>query len=284
MSSQTRAIDTAWHPLANGNPPPWASGWGQDSYGVWLEFTLAGEDKPVTQRMRWISSGQFMMGSPEDEPGRYKYEGLQHQVVIRQGFWLFDTPVTQALWQAVMANNPSKFHTDELRPVEQVSWKDCQQFVEKINEQHPGLDLSLPSEAQWEYACRADSSTALYTGPIEIHNNAATALEPIAWYSKNSGSKTHPVGQKQANDWGIYDMLGNVREWTADPWHDNYQDAPKDGRIWQEEDPEKSDELPRVVRGGSWCDWARDCRSAYREGDGPVFRFDGIGFRCVRVQ
>ena len=112
----TAIIDTAWHPLANGCPPDWASGWGQDRYGVFVEFTLL----EVTQRLRWIPPGQFQMGSPESEPGRYDGEGPRHQVTLTQGFWLFDTPCPQALWEAVMGENPSQFKSPT-RPVEQVS-------------------------------------------------------------------------------------------------------------------------------------------------------------------
>ena len=182
-----------------------------------------------------------------------------------------------------MDNNPSRFQTNDLRPVEKVSWDDCQQFLKKINEQHPGLDLSLPNEAQWEYACRAGSTTALYTGPIEI-NDTAPALEPIAWYSKNSGGKTHPVAQKQANNWGIYDMLGNVWECTTDPWHGDYQGAPEDGGVWGEKGPEKSVEFRRVVRGGSWRLRAQRCRSACRSRFKRDSRASHLGFRCARVQ
>jgi formylglycine-generating enzyme required for sulfatase activity len=287
-TSQATAINTAWHPLANGNPPPWASGWGQDSYGVWVEFTVEGEGGPVTQQMRWIPPGRFLMGSPEDEPGRWDAEGPQHQMTISTGFWLFDTPVTQALWLAVMRENPSRFQSADVpssdRPVEKVSWNDCQEFLEKINGKLSGLELCLPNEAQWEYACRAGSTTALYTGPIAIDDNdVAPALDLIAWYSKNSGSETHPVAQKQANDWGLYDMLGNVWEWTADPWHSGYKGAPENEKIWEVEEAEKAGVL-RVVRGGSWLSRARHCRSAYRSGDEPGSRFDRLGFRCVRVQ
>ncbi|MGB5686034.1 MAG: formylglycine-generating enzyme family protein, partial [Candidatus Electrothrix sp.] len=242
----------------------------------------AGEDKPVTQRMRWIPPGRFLMGSPEDEPGRYDDEGPQHQVTISTGFWLFDTPVTQALWQAVTGENPSEFKTPN-RPVEQVSWNDCQDFLKEINRKLPGLDLTLPAEAQWEYACRAGSSTALYTGPIKIDDDTAPALDPIAWYRKNSGGETHPIAEKQANDWGLYDMLGNVWEWVADPWHENYDNAPEDGSIWEKEETDKAG-VGRVVRGGSWYFRAQYCRSAYRDGRGPGLRDDDLGFRCVRVQ
>jgi len=126
------------------------------------------------------------MGSPPDKPGRYDHEGPQHTVTLGQGFWLFDTPCTQTLWEAVMDGNPSRFQSRE-RSVEQVSWEDVQGFLQRINERIRGLDLMLPSEAQWEHACRADTKTALYSGPIEIlGENNVLALDPIAWYGGNS--------------------------------------------------------------------------------------------------
>jgi formylglycine-generating enzyme required for sulfatase activity len=281
----------------------WADGMGRDYFGLWAEFVVQGKDGPVRQRMRWIPPGRFLMGSPEDESGRFDDEGPQHLVNIKNGFWLFDTPVTQKLWQAVIGDNPSRFKTPD-RPVEQVSWNDCQKFVEKINLQVPDLNLSLPSEAQWEYSCRAGSSTALYTGEIEIIGERnAPALDDIAWYGGNSGRNfeldngydtsdwkekqyddkqagTHPVAQKQANAWGLYDMLGNVWEWVADPWHGDYDRAPEDGRIWKDDKPV----VDRVLRGGSWDDTAGYCRSACRYRYEPDSRDDVIGFRCVRVQ
>ncbi|MCP5089622.1 MAG: formylglycine-generating enzyme family protein, partial [Gammaproteobacteria bacterium] len=156
-------IDTSWHPLSDGYAPEWASEWGHDRFGVFIAFTL----DDVTQRLRWIPPGRFRMGSPEDEPGRWSDEGPRHQVTLTEGFWLFDTPCTQALWEGVMGENPSEFKSPE-RPVEQVSWDDAQGFIERINERIPDLGLSLPSEAQWEHACRARTETALYTGAINI--------------------------------------------------------------------------------------------------------------------
>jgi len=294
-----RETRTAWHPLVSGNPPTWASAWGQDEIGVWVEFTLS----EVSQRLRWIPAGVFEMGSPNDEPGRREGEGPQHRVAISQGYWLFDTPVTQALWHALMNTNPSHFQTPE-RPVERVSWDDCQDFLRRINERIPGLDLCLPSEAQWEYACRAGEPGALYTGAMDIKGDAnAPNLDPIAWYGGNSGvgfeleegdqisyledrqfdqnpSGTHPVGQKRANPWGLYDMLGNVWEWTADAWHENYQGAPEDGSVWSE----GRAGAERVFRGGSWVDEARLCRSACRSGLAPDLRDGDLGFRPARVQ
>jgi len=170
-----------------GQHPPWAHRWGWDEHGAWVEFSLNGRDgEPMAQRMRWIEPGRLQMGSPEDEPGRWEDEGPRHEVRIQKGFWLFDTPCTQALWEAVMGDNPSEFKSPD-RPVEQVSWEDVQGFLQRMNERIPGLELVLSSEAQWEHACRAGSETALYSGSIEILGEAnAPALDPIAWYGGNS--------------------------------------------------------------------------------------------------
>ena len=289
------------------NRPAWAESMGRDQYGLWAEFVLTHKGNPLRQQMRWIPPGHFLMGLPEDEPGRWEAEGPQHPVTLEQGFWLFATPVTQELWSAVMGENPSEFQAPD-RPVEQVSWDDCQQFLEKFNKRMKKnkltLELELPGEAEWEYSCRAGSTTALYTGTMEIIGEYnAPALHPIAWYGGNSGldfdlekgykvdweekqfdfkqAGTRTVAQKLPNNWGLYDMLGNVWEWIADSWHDSYKDAPEDGKPW--DDGKRG--ADRVVRGGSWGLRARDCRSAYRNGFGPGFRFDNLGFRCcARVQ
>jgi len=288
---------TTRHPLSS-HPPEWASGWGEDEdFGPFLEIRVG----TVTQRLRWCLPGRFLMGSPEGEPGRYDDEGPQHEVMLSEGFWLFDTPVTQGLWMAVMGdeNNPSRFQ-DVDRPVENASWNDCQEFLVEINRRIPGPKLALPSETQWEYACRTGTETALYNGPIEILGERnAPALDAIAWYGGNSGldfelkdgwdssdwpekqyphrkAGTHPVGQKEPNAWGLYDMLGNVWEWTQDPWHENYRDAPTDGMPW--EDVESN--AFRVYRGGSWRSSARLVRAAFRRDALPDACNDYLGFRC----
>jgi formylglycine-generating enzyme required for sulfatase activity len=299
-------IDTARHPLATGCPPRWASGWGQDRYGVFVEFTL----QEVTQRLRWIPPGRFWMGSPEeetqglakddDERERFEREHPRHLVTLTEGYWLFDTPCTQALWEAVMEKNPSQFQSPT-RPVEQVSWHDVQDFLARINARIPGLNLTLPSEAQWEYACRAGTETAIYTGELEILGQCnAPALDPIAWYSGNSGvdfdlpkgqdssswpekqyphiqAGTHPVKLKQANPWGLYDMLGNVWEWCQDGMRDYDQDA--------RTDPTGSLDagVSRVLRGGSWGNFARNVQATYRNASQPNYHNDIIGFRCARA-
>ncbi|MBF0213227.1 MAG: formylglycine-generating enzyme family protein [Magnetococcales bacterium] len=290
-------IDRTCHPLIKGYPPLWASGWGQDSYGMFVEFTIG----DVTQRMRWIPPGYFTMGSLEDEPGRYDDEGPQHKVTIHSGFWLADTPCTQALWQAVMGQNPSRFQTPD-RPVETVSFEDVQEFFKQTEALSPGLQLFLPSEAQWEYACRADTTTAIYTGEIQIYGkNNAPVLDPIAWYGGNSGKdfdlengrgssswleKQYPhiragtrrVRLKGPNPWGLYDMLGNVWEWCTDHWHDSYIGAPADGQVWV-----NPNDARRILRGGSWHYYARNVRAAYRFKRESTNRDAFSGFRCARV-
>jgi len=291
-------IDTRRHPLREGIPPDWASAWGEDEYGVWTEFTL----EQVTQRLRWIPPGRFVMGSPTDEPGRDEDEGPAHEVILTQGYWLLDTPCTQALWEAVIGENPSDFKSPT-RPVERVSWEDCQGFLERINRRLPGLALSLPSEAQWEHACRAGTEAATYAGALEILGDAnAPVLDPIAWYGGNSRvefelkngmdasqwlkdrqypeprSGTHPVGRKRPNPWGLYDMLGNVREWCLDGGG-KYAAEPATDPIGPIETG-----AGRVLRGGSWDNGARDVRCAYRSQDHPGYRNVSIGFRPARVQ
>lgn len=178
--------------------PNWATDLGVDDHGLWAEVTVS----DAAYRMRWIPPGEFVMGSPLDEEGRNNVE-VQHRVTLTRGFWLGETPVTQAFWEAVTGENPSAF-SDPARPVERVSWRDCDEFPRRL-----GDGFRLPSEAEWEYACRAGSADARY-GP----------LDDVAWYGGNSadendrdGRSTRKVATKQANRWGLYDMLGNVWEW-----------------------------------------------------------------------
>jgi formylglycine-generating enzyme required for sulfatase activity len=246
--------------------PTWAIDAGNDTFGEWAEFEYDG----VRQRLRWIPPGRFTMGSPEEESGRYDNEGPQHEVTIGAGFWLFATPVTQALYEAVTGENPSRYKGAE-RPVDKVSWHHAQTFLKRLNERVPGLDLTLPSEAQWEYACRAGTTTPRYAEP----------LGHIAWFSDNSGHETHPVGQKKPNAFGLYDMLGNVLEWCADHWHGSYDGAPDDGSAWIDA---SAFSAFRVFRGGFWGGEARYCRAAYRSRHHPGNRSVDLGFRPARGQ
>ncbi len=271
--------------------PRWAQAIGRDRYGLWATLAVG----PARQRMRWIPPGRFWMGSPEGEPGRFDdWEQLPHLVEIAAGFWLGETPCTQDLWLAVMGGeNPSRFQTPD-RPAEQVSWEDCGEFLGKLGQDGEAGEIwRLPTEEEWEYACRAGTETATYAGPIEIHGeHNAPVLGPIAWYGGNSGvgdldngwdstdwkekeveharAATHPVGRKLANPWGLYDMLGNVWEWCYDA---------------VEPDMTPNSEGPnRVFRGGSWFPDARYVRAASRVWDHPGVRYDILGFRLARGQ
>jgi sulfatase modifying factor 1 len=240
-------------------PPVWAEVFGEDDYGIFAECSLDG----VRFVWRWICPGTFMMGSPEDEVGRYERE-VQHKVTLTRGYWLGETPVTQEQWVAVMGENPSHFKSDERKqlPVEEVNWHDCQNFAAKLNEHFPGLHAALPTEAQWEYACRAGTETAFNDGSVcTVPDGKDPALDRLGWFRDNSEGKTHVVKGKAANAWGLYDMHGNVWEWCADDWYDY------DGEQNGVPDPRHNstdDSAWRVLRGGSWVSHVRHCRCACR--------------------
>jgi len=283
------------HPLDQGHPPAWASAWGENRFGPFVAFAVGN----VEQRMRWIPPGSFWMGSPEDEPGRYEDEA-QHRVTLTEGFWLADTPCTQALWEAVTGENPSRFKSPD-RPVEQVSWEDVQAFLAQLGARLPGLAPRLPTEAEWEHACRAGTETATWAGPMEILGlRNAPVLDTIAWYGGNSGKDfdleegydssgwpekqyphtkagTRPVAQKDPNPWGLSDMLGNVYEWCED-WYAPYALEATTNPIGPAEG------AVRAIRGGSWFGYALDVRSAFRSHIPPSRRWISLGFRLARGQ
>jgi formylglycine-generating enzyme required for sulfatase activity len=220
----------------------------------------------ITLEMVLIPAGEFLMGSndsPEEKP--------PHRVRITKPFYLGKYEITQEQWQAVTGNNPSYFKGPK-NPVERVSWGDCQEFIKKLNERVSGGRFSLPTEAQWEYACRA-GSTARYS-----FGNDEAALGRYAWYKGNSNSSTHPAGEKQPNAWGLYDMHGNVSEWCADSLDDSYYSrSPEDDPAGPETGAE------HVYRGGGWGELAEDCRSALRLGDEPGFHNLDLGLRVSLV-
>jgi formylglycine-generating enzyme required for sulfatase activity len=212
----------------------------------------------------YVPAGSFQMGSGNGDPN----EQPVHQVTFARGFYVGRSEVTQAQWQKVMGSNPSKFSScGENCPVEQVSWDDAQEFIKKLNAQNDGYQYRLPSEAEWEYACRA-GTTGDYAGD----------LNSMAWYTVNADYKTHPVGQKQANAWGLYDMHGNVSEWVMDYQHNNYDGAPADGSAWS-----KAISDDRMERGGSWTFDAKRVRSAQRGEATHDYRWKDVGFRLVAV-
>jgi len=245
-------------------PPSWAAAVGNDQYGHWADLRVG----QVTQRMRYIAPGTFQMGSPADEPGRGPVDETQHPVTLSRGYWLGNSECTQGLWQAVMGDNPSRFTGDANRPVETVNWEVCQQFLQRLNAQVKDLDARLPSEAEWEFACRAGS-----TGPY-----AGSSLPDLGWTIQNSDKQTHPVGQKGANAWGLFDLHGNVWEWCAD-WAGDY---PTGAQL----DPVgPTSGTQRVLRGGCWdtSDWY--ARSAYRNSFKPTIGILIVGFRlCAPVR
>ncbi|MFT5327361.1 MAG: sulfatase activating formylglycine-generating enzyme [Planctomycetaceae bacterium] len=269
----TLGPSTLDHPLANGIPPNWAAAWGDDDFGPWVEIHV-GDAK---QSLRWIPPGTFLMGSLEIPPEWEGYsETPQQTTTISRGFWLFDTPCTQALWEVVMGENPSRFKGPS-RPVENVSWHDCQQFVEALNSQLPDLQLALPTEAEWEYACRAGTDTSTYAGDLTIDKNGhADGLEQVAWYTANSENETHDVAELQPNEWGLYDTLGNVWEWCSDNVGRQYTSDAVSNPICVTDDTSAL----RVIRGGGWGLSALLVRAAYRFGLHPDVRDDSLGFRC----
>ena len=230
------------------------------SAGEVMTVSIAG----VNVRFRWCPAGTFMMGSPEDEDGRSDNE-TQHEVTLTRGFWLAETETTQELWEAIMGDNRSAFKGAVL-PVECVSWYDCQEFIDKIQRYAPsGLNFQLPSEAHWEYACRA--------GTTGSYNVSGASLDSLAWYGNNSDDRTHPVGRKTPNAWGFYDMHGNVSEWCSDRYGDYSIGSVTNPRG-------AGGGFDRVKRGGNYCCDPWGSRSACRDlGCPPECRVGHIGFR-----
>ncbi len=211
----------------------------------------------------WVPSGCFQMGGDEGN-----YEQPIHKVCVK-GFWMGKYEVTQAQFQQVMGKNPSHFPGLN-NPVEMVSWDDAAGFSEKMGN-IAAVKVRLPSEAEWEYACRAGRVQERYCGGNDNENR-------LAWSKTNSNRQTHPVGSLVANDWGLHDMSGSVWEWVQDCWHGDYQGAPVDGSAW------KGGECPkRVLRGGSWCNDPSLIRAGFRYGNDPDGGECG-GFRVARTR
>ena len=235
---------------------------------------------------RLVPPGDFQMGASSGDSEAFDEEKPQHKVSIPSPIYVAKFPVTQQQWQAVMGENPAHFQTGLVKekggifkqekrleadtkehPVERVSWEDCQGYLNRV---HDRLDLGfgkairLPTEAEWEYACRAGTTDSRYGN-----------LDAIGWFHGNSGSMTHPVGRKRPNALGLHDMIGNVWEWCEDIYHGGYKNAPTDGSPWT------GGESARVVRGGCWYCIPQFCRSSFRSWIGPGRRNHGVGFRVV---
>ena len=260
-------------------PPIWANAYGQDTYGLWADLCV----KDVTQRMRWIPKGTFSMGSPETEKERSDNEDL-HEVTLSQGFWLADTACTQAFWLALMGENPAGFKDDLQNPVEAVSWLDIQAFLETLQYVISDAESRLPTEAEWEYACRAGTTTPFSFGEnIDLSQVNYNGGYPYANGGKGKYRKTTVrVKFLPVNPWGLYEMHGNVWEWCGDESQGNLGSKPTINLL-TEGNQESLDplEAKRVLRGGSWFNQGRYCRSAIRLRYESAFRRNDFGFRLA---
>jgi formylglycine-generating enzyme required for sulfatase activity len=232
----------------------------------------------IGMKLLLIPKGTFMMGSPESEEGHQRNNETQHEVTISKDYYLGVYEVTQAQYEKVMGKNPSLFqgaivgNENADLPVDNVSWDDVVEFCKKLSdlpeEKKAGRMYRLPTEAEWEYACRAGSKTAY------SFDDEEGLLPEYGWFSRNSSRRTHTVGLLEPNAWGLHDMHGNVWEWCSD-WYEEY---PK-GAVSDPTGPKEGSD--RVIRGGSWDYEAAHCRSANRNGRDPSFRFDYYGFRVA---
>lgn len=220
----------------------------------------------ISIEMVKVEAGTFMMGATSEMKDPYDWEKPVHQVTLTNDYYMGKYEVTQALWQAVMGNNPSHFKGENL-PVETVNWNECQEFISKLNSM-TGRKFRLPTEAEWEYAARGGKKSRGY------QYSGSNSISDVAWYDGNSGSKTHPVGTKQANELGIYDMSGNVYEWCSDRYgfYSSSSQTNPTGAYFMSR---------RVGRGGCWDCNAWYCRSSFRNGSTPDSRDSGLGLRLV---
>ena len=221
----------------------------------------------VGMKLAYIPPGEFTMGSPESERHRISNE-TQRRVAFKKAFRIGVTEVTQEQWREIMGTAPSYFKGDEL-PVERVTWQDADEFCRRLSAKE-NKRYRLPSQAEWEYACRAGTTTTYHTGKDE------KALGEAGWYRRNGGNRSHPVGKKKSNPWGLYDMHGNVSEWCAKRGDIDVRLNSKSTRLeWEEA-------RLRDLRGGSWGLNANDCRSATRLANAGSFRYFDLGLRVVR--
>ena len=225
--------------------------------------SLSAELNKLINNMVYVSGGTFIMGGDESSD-----QTPTHSVTL-SSYYICKYEVTQALWRAVMGSNPSKFKGDNL-PVEQVSWNDCQTFINRLNS-YTGRNFRLPTEAEWEFAARGGNYSRHYK------YSGSNYIGDVAWYTDNSGNRTHPVGTKQANELGLYDMSGNVWEWCSDRYgsYSSYSQSNPTGA---------TSGFGRVERGGNWCGLARYCCSSHRSYYAPGNSFDDLGLRLVLSQ
>lgn len=231
--------------------------------------SLSAELNKLINNMVYVSSGTFTMGATSEQGSDAESDEKPTHSVTLSSYYICKYEVTQALWRAVMGSNPSYFKGDNL-PVERVSWNDCQTFINRLNS-YTGRNFRLPTEAEWEFAARGGNYSRHYK------YSGSNYIGDVAWYGDNSDSRTHPVGTKQPNELGLYDMSGNVYEWCSD-WYGSYSSysqsnptGPNGGSC-------------RVERGGCWYCFARFCRSSFRNGGTPGGSSYGLGLRLVLSQ
>jgi formylglycine-generating enzyme required for sulfatase activity len=240
-------------------------------FGCPSRVPLAGDTRTFDGiEFQWCPPGTFQMGSPEDELGRDDDE-THHVVTLTEGFWLSTFEVTQDQWKELMDSNPSSIEDDNL-PVDNISWEDVQDFLELLNAAKASAVYRLPTEAQWEYAYRAGNVTRFYWG----EDSNGTGIDDHAWFSDNSGFEIHPVGEKEPNAWGLYDMSGNVSEFCQDYYGEYPEEA-----ISDPEGPDTGEF--RVVRGGGFFSDQILCRAAVRERSQEQGGDNGRGFRLLRI-
>ena len=233
----------------------------KNEFGVWeAEFLYE-------IKMIYVEGGEFLMGSPDDDEEAYDNEKPQHKVYV-DSFWIGKYEVTQKLWKEIMGSNPSYFKGDNL-PVERVSWEDVQKFIRKLN-QKTKLKFRLPTEAEWEYACRGGKLSKGYK------YSGSDNPDEVAWYDKNSDYKAHPVGLKKLNELGIYDMSGNVWEWIQDSYKDNYYPKKHDKKM-----NKSKKSFYFVRRGGSWFDYVKSLRCVNRSNGNASLKSRDVGFRLI---
>ena len=251
-------------------PPLWACAYGDDRYGLFADLRV----DLVKQRFRWISPGRFLMGSPETEPGRLEREGPQHEVILTRGFWLANTACSQAFWLAVVrGENPSHFTGSVENPVEQVSWEEVMQRFVRVLQRclETGVVVDLPTEAEWEYACRAGTRTPFHFGET-LPTNRANFDRHFDYRHLRGTLQSNAL---EPNIWGLHQMHGNVWEWCRDGLR-QYQERSSSDPLG----PQEAGGL-RALRGGAWIDDARSLRAAYRNRAPAGYRGRGIGFRFV---
>ena len=230
---------------------------------------LSAELNKLINDMVYVPGGTFTMGGTSEQGSDANPDEKPTHNVTLSSYYICKYEVTQALWRAVMGSNPSNFKGDNL-PVESVSWNDCQTFINRLNS-YTGRNFRLPTDAEWEFAARGGNYSRHYK------YSGSNYIGDMAWYEGNSGSRTHPVGTKQANELGLYDMSGNVWEWCSD-WYGSYSS-------YSQSDPTRSNSGSyRVIRGGSWFDGARICRSPFRGSDAPGSSNYNLGLRLVLSQ